>query len=280
PDNFDIDAWTATLPLLGVCRKWRKTAAPLVYRNAILDGTNEHGTGFTRLVQSITDTANTESKLIFTNIGLIRATGNTHMVKTLHATLDYPQYCQSLVTRSPSIFSFDDCNWTNVQSIAIMGTIEVSSNEDEEEEAQSDYYHEARVLAEQFAKHMPNVSKLHLPINDETNGIQPITQMLPRLYASKLKYLECCEPLVLVESTEFAQITDLEVDLSSTEFVPRVYVDMLEHLVLTNVSESFAWKKLTIGEQSSSIVFPNLLNFTLSIDEAADIKSMDRQGEL
>ncbi|KAJ1938624.1 hypothetical protein GGF37_004734, partial [Kickxella alabastrina] len=84
----DIDNWVNSLPVLGVCRKWRKIAESLVYHNAIMNGYDQHKTGFI----DHSDNKTTGSKLINTNIDLIKATGNTHLVKTLYIKMANYQY--------------------------------------------------------------------------------------------------------------------------------------------------------------------------------------------
>ncbi|KAJ1886578.1 hypothetical protein LPJ66_009560, partial [Kickxella alabastrina] len=124
-DERNIDVWADRLALLGVCRGWREVATGLVYCNAILDGSSKYGLGF---VEHSHDTA-VEDKLVNTNIGLVKATGNTHLVKTVTIKINHFEYYRSLIAEANSIFSFETSDWSRVSALNISGYQGNSNND-------------------------------------------------------------------------------------------------------------------------------------------------------
>ncbi|KAJ1935082.1 hypothetical protein GGF37_006129, partial [Kickxella alabastrina] len=153
--GYNIDTWADGLPLLGVCRGWREVATGLVYCNAILDGSGEHNFCF---VEHSHDTA-VEDKLVNTNIGLLKATGNTHLVKTVTIKVSHFECYRSLLAEANSIFSFETSDWSRVSTLNISGH-QGNSNNDIGSESQSDIMDDANEFARQMAKYMPGVDSL------------------------------------------------------------------------------------------------------------------------
>ncbi|KAI7833519.1 hypothetical protein BX661DRAFT_203814 [Kickxella alabastrina] len=153
-----LNVWADNLPLLGVCHEWREVAMGLVYCCAILEGSSELSNGFVEPSEDKTG----ENKLIHTNIGLIKDTGNTHLVKTLFFKANKYQYCQSLVDNVHSIFSFEKCDWNGVSEIVTNGWLEAS--DDDGDESHSNI---AQQFVELIAENMPNVSKLDTWTSDK-----------------------------------------------------------------------------------------------------------------
>ncbi|KAJ1889056.1 hypothetical protein LPJ66_008241, partial [Kickxella alabastrina] len=238
-DERNIDAWADRLPLLGVCRGWREVATSLVYCNAILDGSSKYGLGF---VEHSHDTA-VEDKLVNTNIGLVKATGNTHLVKTVTINIDHFEYYRSLIAEANSIFSFKTSDWSRVSTLNISGYLK-NDNNDIGSESQSDIMDNANEFTRQMANN------------------QPFT-----LAES-------------AESAEFTQLTTLNINMNHMQYIPHVCCQKLQTLVLSNVTSMFSWSKLANTKHAETIVFSSLRELDFELDESSDVQSIWSSGEL
>ncbi|KAJ1897855.1 hypothetical protein LPJ66_003116 [Kickxella alabastrina] len=278
-NEHNIDAWADRLPLLGVCRGWREVATGLVYCNAVLDGSSKYGLGF---VEHSNDTA-VEDKLVNTNIGLIKATRNTHLVKTVTIKIDYFEYYRSLLAEANSIFSFETSDWSRVSRLNIDGYLD-NNNNDIGSEFQSDIMNDANEFTRQMAKYMPGVDRLtNMTWHNNAPPIFDMTGLLSQMYLRNLKYLYSYEPFTLAESVEpanFTQLTTLIINMNHMQYIPYVCCQNLQTLVLSNVTSAFSWSKLVNTKQAQTIVFPILRKLKLELDESSDVRSIWSSSEL
>ncbi|KAI7833279.1 hypothetical protein BX661DRAFT_178062 [Kickxella alabastrina] len=256
-----LDAWADRLPLIGVCQEWRKVGTRLVYCDAMMDGYDQCGTG---LIGRSEHSA-IAGGIINTNIRLIKATGNTHMVKTLIIDVNYIQYYRSLVDKVDSIFSFERCDWSGVSKIIISGILK---NDPHEGESQLNYLQDAQQFIKLITNNMPNVNTLDLSNSGQDGLGSAIIGILPGFYPHSLKNLSSYFPLLLTDSASFGQLTTLDIDanLQSTRCIPQICPQSLQKLTLRNVTPSFSWSKLVNPNKVDNIVFPNLHSLHLCFE--------------
>ncbi|KAI7833579.1 hypothetical protein BX661DRAFT_77196 [Kickxella alabastrina] len=276
--GHNINAWADRLPLLGVCRGWREVATGLAYCNAILDGSRKHSLGF---VEHSHDTA-VEDKLVNTNIGLLKATGNTHLVKTVTINIDHFEYYRSLIAEANSIFSFETSDWSRVSALNISG-YQFNINNDIGSESQSDIMDDANEFARQMGKCMPGVDSLDNMTYHDNAPIFDMTGLLSQMYSRNLKYFCSNQPFTLAESAEsaeFTQLTTLNINMNHMQYIPHVCCQKLQTLVLRNVTSVFSWSKLANTKQAETIVFSSLRKLEFELYKSFDVQSIGSSSEL
>ncbi|KAI7821644.1 hypothetical protein BX661DRAFT_188213 [Kickxella alabastrina] len=251
-------AWHQYIPLLAVNRTWRNTLKLKAYRHAYFNKTRLH-----RARQSKTRT----------NIGLIKFSNNTHLAKTLELSLDNHTCVGQFLDQYLSVFEFVKHGWTNVTTVkfrinpvSAMTVGIITPNPHDELVPQLSCF------IEQLVQHMPNVNTLVIKSSIESRLTRTLSTELIYGYKYNLRSVVSDLFMPLNLAGAFGNLTQLNISLNpaSEILIPKVNIEIIQLLRLTNVPLYFSWNILLSDKNTKMVEFSSLKTLKLEFVKEKD----------
>ncbi|KAJ2779738.1 hypothetical protein H4R18_003841 [Coemansia javaensis] len=233
------DNWKQALPVLAVCRQWRRIGVPLVGRHSYIVYGDRSVLVRNPEAAAAAAAASVRAR---TNLGLLAATGAYRQVRTeLRLRAFYAGEPFDALEAMLAAARQARGRWDNVTSL----NINLSPQPRQPHSAQTADEHRARRVAivAQFGAVFPAVAELSIDGPYRNEHTAPLYVALARLYSGQLRALSTL-PLVPASTMRFtAALTSLEIGAASgpAHRLPRVLAESLEELALYCIPTDYAW---------------------------------------
>ncbi|KAI9503539.1 hypothetical protein BX070DRAFT_234469 [Coemansia spiralis] len=239
-----LDKWKAQLPLLAVCRLWRRAVLPMAYSQLYLScskGSHKRG-------MLIVDTPFITyfSPTVISNIQLVAPKDCSNRIKSIsinkNSSMDLDTFLEEITYMLENINS----GWSHVESLMLditSSTYIPTANDEINSIYSISTFDKLIKLAEYFANSMPNVTKINSRQKVDFGSRAIILNRIASTLAPQLKSLKS-DVFSSIDADSFSSnLTCLELLFLPTAFqeIPYVCAKTLKKLKLTNISHDFTW---------------------------------------
>ncbi|KAJ2603718.1 hypothetical protein H4R99_002261 [Coemansia sp. RSA 1722] len=255
-----VNSWKSLLPLIGVCRTWRRIGLPLVYKDVFIDNTNHASIGCVQWR---------------TNVNLILANNLVHLVKNLYIDLNDHSCMCLFLSNANKTFGFDDHRWANVEMLTVkyyenMFIDKVTTIGDERQKTMAP---QMKAFADAIVKNMPGITRLKLSTFKRNSLGDIFSNTLANSFASQLYLIKSLKAISFTVPRLGANITHLNLWLNpnSEQLLPLINAESLHCIHLFAVPARFSWKYFySESSEDGCINFRNLMHLRLEFTEESN----------
>ncbi|KAJ2707234.1 hypothetical protein FB645_000911 [Coemansia sp. IMI 203386] len=113
---------------------------------------------------------------------------------------------------------------------------------------------------------MPNVKRIVIGGNTDSDFVKPMTDNLAVEYSPQLSYIHSTSAPSSYSDAQFTNSLTylrLSLDKNAINILPKIPAQQLEHLSLSNINENFSWKYFQPEGSSTDLVFNSLKTLEL-----------------
>ncbi|KAJ2803971.1 hypothetical protein H4R21_001825 [Coemansia helicoidea] len=261
--RYTPDRWKKSLPLLAVCRDWRRAARPLVYRHLCVvcgdSSTLRQRPDPDGPASEPTDTP------LATNLTLAAELGLLGLVRHMELTLNYVQDPFPCLGRVAAMLGASGRRWPAVRKLRVQ--LECSPyvrHQDPGDIAR--YAAEVADAAGMLSRLMPGLTVLESRGIDNNHVASALFGSLGGIYAGQATQIVSSNPLAVDDVHTFSRLTRLDIDMcgSTAYLLPKVSPLPLVSLRLCRVPHSYDWANFAAEDPARAVVFANLRALRLS----------------
>ncbi|KAJ2316390.1 hypothetical protein IWW51_002409, partial [Coemansia sp. RSA 2702] len=260
--KYRIRLWRKILPILSVCRRWRRIAKGIVYAHAIIDvGTFAH---------QLDDSWDFECEQIEpSNIELIEKNGAQHMVQRLCVIAPESESSLHCLLSIANAFHVDFSKYPELERLSRCYTLD-DNGDFVGQSYHPEYLLVAKEIAGDISRRYPNVNSLDsiaTEFSHEQHG--HFVDMLIETYTTQITQVRCSVHNYFPKLTSATQLQFLKVsgDSAYNSNTTPVAPDVLRCLWLQGNEVDFTWNDLRHDEEADIVRF-DYLN-TLVIENKA-----------
>ncbi|KAJ2680633.1 hypothetical protein GGI25_000606 [Coemansia spiralis] len=269
---MNMDDWTASIPLLHVCKRWRALASPFILSQAFVEHIYSVSVdGLSSLSSSaLEDIENS----LQSNLAFISLCKQPNRVRVLNVSLNGTISSSTFFNCASSLLNKHRAQLQKVSALVLSifpWNQEAASEESSDNNNNGTVENSAATLfAEEVFHSMPSITRLQLVYDSSCMLGQYAGSLLASSYSGQLQRLSSFNPLLLPVHIFPAQLTRLEISLAdkTTELLPQISASSLKQLILYDVPIKFSWKCFNEDADNSSlsqkIQFTNLEDLYLT----------------
>ncbi|KAJ2802589.1 hypothetical protein H4R21_002357 [Coemansia helicoidea] len=245
------------LPLLAVCRLWRRLAIPLVYNHVFVQFGDDPNHGAGVLPRSLDEDELTDVA-VKTNLDLVAVVGCARAVKRVHIDVHclvnpFPGW-RSVIERMRSVAS----KWRVVELMVAMHPD--FTHFDHRSVDLGQYADDIIEVGDALAALMPGVRRL---AHDEVYSNPIAWSLYGRLashYADQLERLCCQQPIAVPLGCKFTRLRGFHMNLNhaANYQLPQVTIGEVANMSLFNGPPNHSWAPFSTDSDSWVIEFPKL----------------------
>ncbi|KAJ2806534.1 hypothetical protein H4R21_000828 [Coemansia helicoidea] len=245
------------LPLLAVCRLWRRLAIPLVYSRAFVqykdgmqDDDDDGDVSDDDVSDDSPDVEGPTDVTVKTNLGLVAMAGCARTVKRVHIDVRFlanplPGW-REVIQRMRAVAR----EWRAVELIIAMNPD--SSHSDSDSVDETEYADDIAEVGDALAALVPGI--------DPNPIARSLYGRLASHYADQLEWLDSEHPIPLPPDCQFTRLRKVAINCEFEDDyqLPQMAVGELVKMSLDNASANHSWASFSSDSSSQTIEFPKL----------------------
>ncbi|KAJ2770260.1 hypothetical protein IWQ57_002743 [Coemansia nantahalensis] len=265
----NVGEWKAQTAYLAVSRQWRRLALRLVSRRAVLVYRDRP--------------ASPEDRRWASNVPFIQGAACTHLIRTVTVNVSLSARPLHVLTSLASVLGIGAQKWRGVRTLFLTATHSASAPAWQQQQQQQDADSAdpelrgiATWVARGMAAHMPNIRQLHVNGTSGHDACDVFTRLVAEGFALRLGAFCGCASALSGVASMGANLASLSVlfDRHVAEAFPRVSVEALRTLRLTDLPEDSLWARLA-GGGAGHVRFASLESLALRYLAKSDYPLQD-----
>ncbi|KAJ2160914.1 hypothetical protein GGF46_001899 [Coemansia sp. RSA 552] len=275
---YDIEEWCSQLPLLGLCRKWRAVAAPLVFSQlyiSTVSGTRQSEPGKCANEDYYIDEGDVVE--LDSNISLVASGGYHSAVRQLDIRVESNEDTLDILNSTCQLLGSRSLTWKGIAWLRTSFMLDELAIEADKEGDFSRLDSRATQLCDAFARLLPNITHIDTLGTSASTPCCLFMSKVVDVYSQQLRHLDSSFPLLLM-SPQFSDRLEhlgVEFDEAIEEQFPYVYPQSLRYLSLGNISSKSIWHFFYDETHAAGIEFSRLRQLSMAFNPAVEKESSD-----